>query len=159
MRLRQEFRTRHHAGKVRAAAVFGAWVLGTAAVLAVTVSWWNWRVQQRQIAAQHASDSRPNVPPALAPAKSPQETAAPAAVTGDASRNAALADSDSPDFTLLPGSLPQETDGAAIVRVRLQRGALGAFGLPVNEERVNEWVQVDLLLGEDGHPEAVRLLR
>jgi hypothetical protein len=145
MRLRQEFRTRHRAGKVRAAVMFGAWVLGTAAVLAVTVSWWNWRVQQRQLAAQPASDSRANLP-AIAPVQSPPE-------------RAALADGDSADFTLLPGSLPQETDGAAIVRVRLQRGALGAFGFPVNEERVNEWVQVDLLVSEDGRPEGVRLSR
>jgi hypothetical protein len=146
MRLRQEFRTRHHAGKVRAMAMFGAWALATAAVLAVTVSWWNWRVQQRQVAVQPASGSIANLPAAVTPLQTLQESAA-------------LADGDSADFTLLPGSLPQETDGAAIVRVLLQRGALGAFGLPVNEERVNEWIQVDLLVGEDGHPEGVRLSR
>jgi hypothetical protein len=39
----------------------------------------------------------------------------------------------------------------------MQRGALGAFGLPVNEDRANEWIQVDLLVGNDGLPEAVRL--
>ena len=60
-------------------------------------------------------------------------------------------------FTLLPGSLPQEIDDSAIVRVGMQRGALGAFGLPVDEERVSDWIQVDLLVGQDGLPKAVRL--
>jgi hypothetical protein len=60
------------------------------------------------------------------------------------------------DFTMLPGSLPQETDDAAIVRVRMQRGALSSFGLPVNEERLSDWIQVDLLVGQDGQPKAVR---
>jgi len=68
-----------------------------------------------------------------------------------------VADNDAGDFTLLPGSLPQETDDAAIVRVRMQRGALGTLGLPVNEERVSDWIQVDLLVGPDGQPKAVRL--
>ena len=40
---------------------------------------------------------------------------------------------------------------------RSRRGALGALGLPVNEDRANEWIQVDLLVGNDGLPEAVRL--
>jgi hypothetical protein len=73
-------------------------------------------------------------------------------------RTAASAD-DASKFTLLPGSLPAETDEAAIVRVRMQRGALGALGLPVNVERANEWIQVDLLVGNDGWPQAVRLAR
>ena len=50
-------------------------------------------------------------------------------------------------------------DDSAIVRVGMQRGALSALGLPVNEERVSDWIQVDLLVGEDGLPKAVRLPR
>ena len=61
------------------------------------------------------------------------------------------------NFTLLPGSLPQEVDDSAIVRVGMQRGALSALGLPVDEERVSDWIQVDLLVGPDGLPKAVRL--
>jgi len=68
-----------------------------------------------------------------------------------------MADSELSDFTLLPGGLPADTDDAAILRVRMRRGALGALGLPVNEDRANEWIQVDLLVGNDGLPEAVRL--
>jgi hypothetical protein len=62
-------------------------------------------------------------------------------------------------FTFLPGAFATDTEEAAILRVRLQRGALGALGLPVNEERAGEWIQVDLLVGEDGLPQAVRLPR
>jgi len=61
------------------------------------------------------------------------------------------------NFTPLPGILPAEADDTEIVRVRMQRGALGALGLPVNEERAGEWIQVDLLVGNDGLPQAVRL--
>jgi translation elongation factor EF-4 len=68
-----------------------------------------------------------------------------------------VADNEAGEFTLLPGSLPQEVDDSAIVRVGMQRGALGALGLPVNEERVSDWIQVDLLVGQDGLPKAVRL--
>ena len=52
-----------------------------------------------------------------------------------------------------------DADDAAILRVRMQRGALGALGLPVNEERASEWIQVELLVGDDGLPQAVRLPR
>jgi hypothetical protein len=61
------------------------------------------------------------------------------------------------DFTLLPGSVPSATEDATVVRVEMQRAALGALGLPVNEERAGDWIQVDLLIGDDGLPQAVRL--
>lgn len=41
--------------------------------------------------------------------------------------------------------------------MRMQRGSLGALGLPVNEQRAGDWIQVDVLVGNDGLPEAVRL--
>ncbi|MBZ5702260.1 MAG: hypothetical protein LAN84_10470 [Acidobacteriia bacterium] len=63
------------------------------------------------------------------------------------------------EFVLLPGGLPDLGDDSAILRVRLQRAALGAMGLPVNEEASGEWVLVDLLVSADGQPQAVRLLR
>jgi hypothetical protein len=159
MRLRQEFHTRHRTLKVRAAAVAAAWALAGAAMLVGGVSWWNWHVAQPGGATQNANqptkkDSAGNT--SLAPT-----TMNPAAVEnnlGDSADETTLvADNDAEDFTLLPGSLPQETGDAAVVRVRLQRGALGALGLPVNEARAGEWIQVDLFVGQDGQPQAVRL--
>jgi hypothetical protein len=139
MRVLQEFRHRHHTVKTKAAAVFAAWALAAIAVLAVAVSSWSWR------AARNSSTVTVKTgPPRNTPSASATE------------EPTLIADNDG-DFTLLPGSLPQETDDAAIVRVRLQRGALGALGLPVNQERAGEWLQVDFLVGEDGQPRAVRL--
>jgi hypothetical protein len=67
------------------------------------------------------------------------------------------ADSDSGAFTRLPASMPSAYENQEILQVRMQRGALGRFGLPVAQDRAAEWVQVDFLIGEDGVPQAVRL--
>ena len=46
-----------------------------------------------------------------------------------------------------------------IVRVRLPRSALTVFGLPVNEEHVEETIRADVVLGEDGLARAVRFVK
>jgi hypothetical protein len=154
MRLRQEFRTRHRAVKVRATAAVAAWALAGAALVLGAVSVWNWKIAQHDT-AQGTSGLAKNAGRANVAAEAGRATN----VIGSNStnENSLMADNSAGEFTLLPGSLPQETDGAAIMRVRLQRGALGALGLPVNQERAGEWIQVDLLVGEDGQPQAVRL--
>jgi hypothetical protein len=151
MRLRQEFRTRHRTLKVRRAAVIATWALASAAVLVGAVSWKNWRAgQQAEIAKRTNSGQAANT------VARNQEALAPDSTT---SSDSLVADNEMNDFTLLPGALPADTDDAAIVRVRMQRSTLGALGLPVNEERAGEWIQVDLLVGNDGLPQAVRLLQ
>jgi len=142
MRLRQEFRNRHRTVKARSAAFFAAWALATAAVLFGAVSWWNWHLTQGQHVNISAGNKIGATTPEVAATDSPDESVLIADNAGD--------------FTLLPGNLPQEADDSAIVRVRMQRGALGALGLTVNEERVSDWIQVDLLVGQDGQPKAVR---
>lgn len=168
MRLRQEFRTQHRTLKVRRAAVVAAWALATAAVLTGAVSWKNWRRSQREEANRHLQ--APQSAPPLSAKKNgpgkPSETL-PVGTAGPQgkisveheSSQTLLANNELRDFTLLPGVLPADTDDAAILRVRMQRGALGVLGLPVNEERAGEWIQVDLLVGNDGLPQAVRLPR
>jgi len=148
MRLRQEFGMRHRRARARSAAMLAAWALAAAAVLVAGVSWWNWKLADTQrVDVSSANAAKTN---AIAIAPVPQGP--------DASEEATLvADNEGGDFTLLPGSLPQDADDAAIVRVGMQRGALSALGLPVNEERVSDWIQVDLLVGQDGLPKAVRL--
>ncbi len=165
MRLRQEFRTRYRTHKARRAAVVAAWALAAAAVFAGAVSWKNWRKGQQQDVSNHlrAPQSVASQPVNNGGAKTNEATAAQTTTTqkGSAAEPRAgetlLAENDAGEFTLLPGVLPAETDDAAILRVRMQRGALGALGLPVNEERAGEWIQVDLLVGDDGWPQAVRL--
>ena len=145
MRLRQEFGRRHRTEKLRATAVFAAWALAAAAVLFAGVSWWNWKVEQNHDGKTlAASTAKPNTQVTL-----PQ--------TNSESEPTLVAGNDDGGFTLLPGSLPQEIDDSAIVRVGMQRGALSALGFSVNEERVSDWIQVDLLVGQDGLPKALRL--
>ena len=145
MRLLHEFGMRHRTRKARSAAIFSAWALATAAVLFAGVSWRNWKLTQTQGNVSAGNVVKPNVPaPSVTPADTSEE---PTLIAGN----------EAGDFTLLPGSLPQEVDDSAIVRVGMQRGALSALGLPVNEERVSDWIQVDLLVGPDGLPKAVRL--
>ena len=167
MRLRQEFRTQHVTLKVRRAAVVAAWALATAAVLAGTVSWRNWRHSQHGEATNHlnsvpgANNSPENNSVAGANHQTPAEVPNGIQQRGSAgagrSEMLMVADNELSGFTLLPEAFAADTDEAAILRVRLQRGALGALGLPVNEERASEWILVDLLVGDDGLPQAVRL--
>jgi hypothetical protein len=145
MRLRQEFGMRHRTAKTRSVAILVSWALASAAVLFAGVSWRNWRVTQ----TQHPGVSSETVKTNAIPAPSPS--------TETVDEPTLVADNETGDFTLLPGSLPQEVDDSSIVRVGMQRGALSALGLPVNEERVSDWIQVDLLVGQDGLPKAVRL--
>jgi hypothetical protein len=155
MRLRQEFRTQHHTVKTRRAAVIAAWALAAAAVLVGAVSWINWRANQHAGVASNpgSQGNRGN----LSAGGGANQTVP----DQNQSANSAilLADNELGDFTLLPGVLPSDTDDAAILRVRMQRGSLGALGLPVSEESASDWIQVDLLVGNDGLPQAVRLLQ
>ncbi|HKW34706.1 MAG TPA: hypothetical protein VJN92_16980 [Candidatus Acidoferrum sp.] len=143
MRLRQQFRTQYHTPKMRRASMAAAWGLAAAAVLVGAVSWVKWHNNRQNPVALRPNTTVPNQ-------GSPDPHAG-----GDP--QTLMADNELGDFTLLPGVLPAETDGSAILNVRMQRGALGALGLPVNEDRASEWIQVDLLVGNDGLPQAVRL--
>src|SRR5271170_1099897 len=126
MRLRQEFRTRHRTFVAHRVAAIAAWTLAAAAVLIGAIGTWNWQ-RQRSIEAAK------------------QEAAQNVLLASNASTlDAALAGGDnSGEFTPVPGTLHDESEEAAILRVRMQRGSLGALGLPVNEQRAGEWIQVD----------------
>jgi len=168
MRLRQEYWTQHRTLKTRRAAVIAAWALATAAVLVGAVSWKNWRDAQRlgpskeSVATETAGNPAGSKATTAAKDGASAQKSNAAIVRNPDSNDAAgtlVADNDWADFVLLPGSMPTETEDAAIVRVRMQRGALGALGLPVNEDRAGDWIQVDLLVGNDGLPQGVRLPR
>jgi hypothetical protein len=148
LRLRQEFRTQHRTLEIRRAAVVTTWVLAAAAVLVGAVSWYNWHESQRLDAAKHSA--QPQI------VQSSQQTGGNSGAAADPD-DTLVAGNDLSDFTLLPGSIPSVNDDAEIVRVRMQRSGLTALGLPVNEERAGDWIQVDVLVGNDGLPEAVRL--
>jgi hypothetical protein len=167
MRLRQEFFARTRAQKVRRFALASAWVLASAALLLVGMSWWNWHISSENIILKAATSGKNDAnisasANAGASATASANNATPSTAidnypTEPANEATLVAANDAEDFTLLPGSMAQEIGDGSVVRVRMQRGALGDLGLPVNEERANEWIQVDLLVGQDGQPQAVRL--
>jgi anti-sigma factor RsiW len=170
MRLRQEFRTRHHTVKARHTALIAAWTLAAATVLVGAVGWISWHRSRTGNPAAHqlrssqsASVALPIKPDIVAPSSETPVQNGQVRRHAGAARNAGtealVADNGWSGFTLLPGVLPVDTDDGEILHVRMQRGALESFGLPVNEERAGEWIQVDLLVGNDGLPEAVRLSR
>jgi hypothetical protein len=153
LRLRQEFRTKHKTLKRRRIALVAAWALAGAAVVVCAITWFNWRLQQGQMAnlqqtrgvqgtltAANSTDSIQHVNPA-----------------GPELGEALMASNDSGEFTLLPGTMPGSLDDSTVVHVQMQRGALGALGLTVNEEHAADWIQLDLLVGDDGQAQAVRL--
>src|SRR5258708_20687571 len=151
---------REHASTCsRCAALAGASALDVAAVLAGTVSWRNWRKSGPEETAKHLKSPLTAAKPINANAETNRETpvqSAAAVQNSDAAESGTLmADNEMSDFTLLPGALPADTGDAEILRVRMQRRALGALGLPVNEERAGEWIQGGLLRGNDGLPEEV----
>ena len=143
MRLKQELRTRREARVARGPVVVASWALAAAAVLVASVGW----LQTHHKAGQ------------------PGVSSSNAGMTGNTSQKTSngddaemlLADSDSASFTQLPGSLPSASGYESILEVRMQRGALERFGLPVDPDRASEFVSVDFLVGEDGQPQAVRL--
>jgi hypothetical protein len=141
VRLRQEFRTRHWTQRARRAAMVASWGLAAAAIVFAAVTWINWRHSQRDLRTASIM-AQPQ------PSDHGTQPERPATTL--------VADT-AGDFTLLPGSMLSDSDAASIVRVRMQGSSLGALGFPVTEDRASEWIQVDLLVTDDGSPQGVRL--
>ena len=54
---------------------------------------------------------------------------------------------------------PVSIDRGSVVRVRVPRSAMFRVGLPVNMNRINDSIQADLVLSEDGVARAVRFVQ
>lgn len=166
MRLRQEFRAARWPQVSRKSVVAAVWALAAVAGIAAAVSWETWKSVPNGDLAHSGAPAT-----ATAPAQKPLEKTTPAippevetpAATqqakrgGGAARSFQVATRAPEPFSLLPGILPEDAQQTDLVTVRMRRAALGALGLPVNEERANDWIQVDMLVGYDGQPRAVRL--
>jgi len=152
MRVLQEFRTKHRTVKARRWALIGSWGLAAAAVMVAAMSWANWR-HANGLSVMPDRTGNEQVARTEANRASRKGSAAGGLVIGDT----LVASNSSGDFTLLPGSTPSPMEDATVVRVQMQRGALGALGFTVNEEHASDLIQVDLLVGDDGLPQAVRL--
>jgi hypothetical protein len=152
MRVMQEFRARRKTASARRFAWIGAWGLTGAAVIVTAVSWTTWRHEKGL--SVWPGGTGPTQVAKVERMKTPTgQRATDGLVMGDT----LIASSSTGEFTLLPGSTPSPLEDATVVRVQMQRGALGALGFSVNEEHASDLIQVDLLVGDDGLPQAVRL--
>ncbi|GAC1636341.1 MAG: hypothetical protein NVS9B14_14990 [Candidatus Acidiferrum sp.] len=141
MRLLQELRAQkrpHHV--YRRVGIIAIWGLAAAATVVGVVSWQSWH--HRLGAIQTVK----NAPAVSVPVEQVSAT-----------DTVLVADEDTGNFTPLPGALPIDADTSAIYEVRMQRASLGALGLPINEEGASDWINVDLLVADDGTPQGVRL--
>lgn len=154
MRLRQEFRTKHITVKRQRVGIVIGWSLAAAVVLVVAITWINWRAQ-RDTNVPYKTDIATTT--ATSKGNLGQSSSGVTTPVGSELGDVLVASNGSGDFTLLPGSIPPAPEDATVVRVQMQRAALGALGLTVNEEHAGDWIQVDLLVGDDGLPQAVRL--
>jgi hypothetical protein len=145
MRLLEEFQTKHRTVKAQRSGVILGWSLAAAAALVFAVSGTSWYLHRVPSVAGIQSNSR------NAAANKGSQGA------GSEAGEILVASNDSGDFALLPDSMPPAPQDATVVHVQMQRAALGALGLTVNEEHAGDWIQVDLLVGDDGLPQAVRL--
>ena len=127
--------------------LIATWAFATAALIGIVVGWIDWHQDRAAALANRLIHSQQ--PVLRASAKVPP--------AGPELGEVIVASNDSGEFTVLPDSMPGFLGDATVVHVEMQRGALGALGLTVNEEHAGDWIQVDLLLGDDGQPQAVRL--
>lgn len=144
MRLRQEFRTLHTTNKSRGRVVLASWLLAAATLILVATSLVLW---QRHGAGITAKTHQPSAQPATVHS----------VANGPELGGTLIAENNGEEFALIPGAIPGMLDDTTVVRVQMERGSLGALGLSVNEEHASDVVQVDLLLGADGQPQAYRL--
>ncbi|MBS1840201.1 MAG: hypothetical protein JSS69_15155 [Acidobacteria bacterium] len=142
MRLLQELRAqkRPHE-RVRRAGLIAVWGLAAAASIVGVVSWQTWQASKRRPPQSQGNTS----------------TVGQVTQTNQSSDPVILADEDSGTFTPLPGAMPIAAEDGSIYQVRMQRASLGALGLPVNDDSASDWINVDLLVADDGTPQGVRL--
>jgi hypothetical protein len=157
-RVLQQFRLKHEPRQERKILQLATWALAAAAVIVCTLAVWdlhNWRQGSLGVPIATAPTAGRNTVPNLS--TSAPGTNANSATDDSETLIAGNEGNGGNDFTQLPGSSLQEVEDSAIVRVRMERASLAAFGLPVNEDEASDWIQVDLLVASDGSAQAVRL--
>lgn len=140
--LAQEFRrSKAAAGGRRVRWQVAALGIAAAALLAVGLSMYQRPVKPGVVAGQPSASSQPG----------------PAGGAADQSGRAEAEDSS--DFVALPyGADPVAAEEGAVVRVELSRAALSSLGLALTSMESEEPVLADLVVSEDGTPQAIRLV-
>jgi hypothetical protein len=96
----------------------------------------------------------PNAGQISQPAASPET-----AIAGIAASDEAAESDDTIEFTPLPyADDPAATEGGAVVRVVLSPAALASLGFPVADMSDASEIRADLVVSDDGTPQAIRLI-
>jgi hypothetical protein len=68
-------------------------------------------------------------------------------------------DSQGTEFISLPYATdPATLEGGTVVRVELSRSVLASMGMPVADASATDRIPADIMLSEDGAPQAIRLV-
>jgi hypothetical protein len=156
-RLLQQFRLKHQARRERRTLQFATWALAAAAVMVISLSIWSWHNWRLAKAGNSPVSTASNPKPTEVTNSVGLVQSTDSATLAAASDTLMASNTSEGEFTQLLGSSTQALEDAAIVRVGMPRSSLAALGIPVNEDRADDWIQVDLLVGSDGSPQAVRL--
>jgi hypothetical protein len=126
--------------------------LAIAAMVLLAVGVGFYRHQLKLNAGEGATTAQNITQPAAAGSNSGTTAIQPSATDADESEYAT-------SFVPLPyADDPSETQGGAVVRVDLPRASLVSMGVPVAGLNANGHVVADLMLSEDGTPQAIRLV-
>jgi hypothetical protein len=156
-RVLQQFRLKHQSRRDRRTIKVAMWALAAAAVIVFTMGVWSlhqWRLRSmaKTLPPSSLQGGASATPSNLAASADGAATDSSETLSAsNISRNA------EGDFTQLPGATFSSADDGTIVRLGMQRASLAGLGLPVDEEAAGDWIQVDILVADDGSPQAVRL--
>ena len=148
-----------HARRVRRGRIWAV-IAAAAAALVITALWWTNRVPRPVASGVPPVSQAPETP---RPALTGVAVASGARVPRKAVRKvAAVRQPEShevvTDFFPLMNPAPSFGRGQ-ILRVQLPAAAMQTVGLPVREEHLDDLVQADVLVGEEGMPRAIRFVR
>ena len=159
-RLLGEFRSRRRSGR------HWAVIAAIAASLVITALWWTNRVPQPAVSAGPPVLHMPETAGPVAEAEpTPKVVRAPRRVAPGALAVRLSERQRQPqphevvtDFFPLMNPAPSFGRGQ-MLRVQLPATAMQTVGLPVPEEHLDDLVQADVLVGEEGMPRAIRFVR
>ena len=158
--LREEFR-KTHAGSARRRVRWQIAALATAAAVLLALGL-SLRHYER-VTAGSGNDLRdaPSLTPSISSNTGDVDSSGVDSVATEvATADNQLSDSDSASaFIPLPyADDSMSTDGGAIVRVVLSRPELASLGLPVTDMSDTDRIPADIIVSEDGAPQAIRLV-
>ena len=139
--------------------------LGTAAALFLALGLGvQYRIASRARTAPAPAANGAGIPATVAPVaavSAPSSASAPAANLTNKKPIANPADENEYAEEFLPvpyADDPAALEGGAIVRVTIPRSDLASFGLPITESDGTDRVSADLVVSQDGTPQAIRLV-